>query len=107
MSLKDLLMKTSHILPSLALFTFTNIASADVVSIQPPATNQASGDTFTVDVNVSGVADLYAFQFDLTFDPTLLFAVLVTEGGFLPGGGTTFFIPGTIDNVGGDITATA
>lgn len=80
---------------------------ADVISIVGPATSPNVGDIFQVDVNVAGISNLYAFQFDLTFDPTLLSAVSVTEGAFLPSGGTTFFIPGTIDNVGGDISATA
>jgi hypothetical protein len=80
---------------------------ADVISVVGPATNPNVGGTFEVDVKVTDITDLYAFQFDLTFDPTLLSAVSVTEGAFLPSGGTTFFIPGTIDNVGGDVSATA
>lgn len=40
----------------------------------------AVGDTFAVNVNVDGVSDLYAWQLDLTFDPTLLAAVSVSEG---------------------------
>jgi general secretion pathway protein D len=77
------------------------------ISVVGPATNPQVGNTFSVEVNATGITDLYAFQFDLSFDPALLAAVSVTEGAFLPGGGTTFFIPGTIDNVGGAVTATA
>jgi hypothetical protein len=80
---------------------------ADTVAVVGPATPPGIGTTFTVDVDATGVTDLYAFQMDLTFDPTLLSAVSVTEGPFLPSGGTTFFLPGTIDNVGGSVTATA
>jgi general secretion pathway protein D len=83
------------------------LSFADTISIQSPATNPTVGDTFIVDVNVADITDLYAFQFDLSFDPTLLSAVSVAEGAFLPSSGTTFFIPGTIDNVGGTITANA
>jgi len=72
-----------------------------------PVGSPNAGDTFDVNVNVTGASDLYAYQLDLTFDPTLLSAVSVSEGPFLPGGGTTFFIPGTIDNVGGSVAATA
>lgn len=78
---------------------------AGTIDVAGPASNPSAGDTFEVDVDVSGITDLYAFQFDLTFDPTLLAADSVTEGAFLPSGGTTFFIPGTIDNVGGDVSA--
>ena len=81
-------------------------AFADTVDVVAPATSPSVGQTFDVDVNVTGASDLYAYQMDLTFDPTVLSALSVTEGPFLPGGGTTFFIPGTIDNVGGSVTAT-
>jgi len=72
-----------------------------------PVTSPSVGDTFNVNVDVANINDLYAYQLDLTFDPTLLAAVSVSEGPFLASGGTTFFIPGTIDNVGGSVTATA
>jgi general secretion pathway protein D len=79
---------------------------ADVVVVGP-ASNPSVGDTFSINVNVTNISDLYAYQLDLTYDPTLLSAVSVSEGPFLASGGTTFFIPGTIDNVGGSVTATA
>jgi hypothetical protein len=48
-----------------------------------------------VDVNISGVTDLYDFQFDLSFNPAVIQATSVLEGKFLlSGGGTTFFLPG-------------
>src|SRR5580693_6858462 len=74
------------------LFLMSTSMSADVMSVVGPVTNPNVGDTFEVEVDVTGITDLYAFQFDLTFDPTLLSAVSVTEGAFLPSGGTTFFI---------------
>jgi hypothetical protein len=58
-------------------------------------------------VEISGATDLYGYQFDLGFDPTVLEATSVTEGAFLGTGGPTIFIPGMIDNVGGSITANA
>ena len=64
------------------------------------------GQIFSVDIDITNVTDLYAFQFDLEFAPGVLSAVAVTEGGFLPSGGTTAFVPGTIDNFGGSITST-
>jgi hypothetical protein len=73
-------------------------ASADtIVSVQSPGPVDA-GNTFQVNVNISGAANVYGFQFDLGYDPTLVQAIGVTEEGFLPSGGTTFFVPGTIDN---------
>jgi hypothetical protein len=44
------------------------------------------GSTFTVDIVISGVsaaAPLNAFEFDLFFDPAVLTAVSVVDGGFL------------------------
>ena len=63
------------------------------------------GATFTVDLSAEDVIDLAGWQFDLTFDPTVLEAVEVSEGDFLKtDGGTTFFQDGTIDNTTGKIT---
>jgi hypothetical protein len=73
-------------------------ASADaIVSVQSPGPINV-GDTFQVNVNISGATNVYGFQLDLGYDPTLVQAIGVTEQGFLPSGGTTFFLPGTIDN---------
>jgi hypothetical protein len=75
------------------------LASADaIVSVQSPGPVSA-GSNFLVNVNISGAANVYAFQFDLGFNPALVQAIGVSEGGFLSSGGaTTFFLPGTIDN---------
>ena len=58
-------------------------------------------------VDVSNVLDLYAFQFNIQFQPGLLSATSVTEGGFLSTGGSTIFIPGMIDNSAGFVRFTA
>jgi hypothetical protein len=82
-------------------------ADATVISIQPPVSNPTVGSFFDVIVDITGVNDLYAFQFDIAFNPAVISAVSVAEGSFLPGGGGSFFIPGTIDNTTGAITYTA
>lgn len=90
------------------MFVFSRCAFADaVVSIQPVSTTLSSGSTATLDVNISGVSDLYGFQFDVLFGAATVSAASETEGGFLATGGTTFFVPGTIDNVGGSVTNAA
>jgi len=43
------------------------------------------GDTFTIDVVIEDVANLHGFAFDLDFDPAVLSAVSVVDGGFLGG----------------------
>ena len=82
-------------------------AAVPVLSVQPASTNVAVGDTFSVDVVVTDAADLFAYQFDVGFDPTRLTANSVTEGPLLGTGGATFFIPGAIDMAAGLVTATA
>jgi Cohesin domain/PEP-CTERM motif len=55
-------------------------------------------------VRARDVADLYAYQFTLNFDPALLNAQSATEGSFLSSAGTTFFSGGDIDNGAGSIS---
>jgi len=62
---------------------------------------------FTLPVSITGASDLYAFQFDLSFDPSILQLLSISEGSFLPGAGSTIFVPGTIDNIGGTATSNA
>ena len=62
-------------------------------------------DTVTLDIRAENVFDLAGWQFDIAFDPAILEAVDVSEGGFLKtDGGTTFFQSGSIDNAAGKIT---
>jgi hypothetical protein len=79
---------------------------ATTISVQPPTLDVILGQIFSLDIDITNVTDLYAFQFDLGFTPGVLSAVAITEGGFLPSRGTTAFVPGTIDNFGGSITFT-
>lgn len=85
----------------------TCVSYAATMSVQPSALSVALGQTFPLNVNVMSVTDLYAFQFDLAFNPTVLSVVSLAEGAFLPGGGATTFVPGAIDNLAGLIAFTA
>src|ERR1700738_335986 len=67
-------------------------SATPIVGIQPASQAVQPGQSFSLDVVISNVADLYAFQFDLAFDPFVLSATGVTEGPFLPSGGITAFI---------------
>ena len=63
------------------------------------------GDTFTVDIRAENVVDLAGWQFDITYDSSVLEAIDVREGDFLKSGGAaTFFQSGRIDNGSGKIT---
>ena len=62
------------------------------------------GDTFTLDIRAENMVDLAGWQFDIVFDPEMLEAVEINEGGFLKTDGeSTFFQQGTIDNTSGKI----
>jgi general secretion pathway protein D len=73
-----------------------------VVTVQPGPLGV--GQIFTADIDISGVTDLYAFQFDVSFAPQVIAATAVTEGNFLSLGGGTFFFPGTVNNSAGTIS---
>jgi general secretion pathway protein D len=76
-----------------------------VLSVSSPAT-VSQGDTFTVDVDIAGVTDLFAYQLDLGFNPNVLQATgTITEGTFFQSGGG--FVPGGVDNTAGAITFNA
>jgi len=58
------------ILAATAVLIFSGCAFADasaVVSLQPTSSTISTGDIATVDVDISGVSDLYAYQFDVLF----------------------------------------
>lgn len=80
--------------------------AAPVLSLVPMPDPGVVGSPVMVEVALTGVADLYAYQFSLAFDPTVLQATMVTEGALLPAGGTTFFDGGSIDNTLGTISFT-
>ena len=81
---------------------------AATVVLVPSASTVFVGQTFTVDVDITGVADLYAYQFDVGFHPgPLLNASTVMAGPFLSTGGSTFFIEGLADNSAGTVSSTA
>ena len=76
-------------------------AASPIVGFISPA-GASAGNDLSVSVQATGVVDLYAFQFDLLFDPARLSAVSVAHGTLL--GDTGMFLPGIIDNTGGSIT---
>ena len=84
---------------------YTVVSPGTGFTFSTDATSVRVGDTFTLRINAEKVTDLSGWQFDLTFDPDVLEAVKVNEGGFLKkGGGTTFFQRGTVNNATGKIS---
>lgn len=97
-------LKTLLLTSSLLLWNMPAVRAA-TISVLPASTTSGVGGSFSVDINISSITDLYAYQFDLAFDPAILSATGVTAGLFLSGGAG--FVPGIIDNVAGTITFTA
>lgn len=62
------------------------------------------GSTVSVGVSIADITDLYAWQFNLSFDPAVLQFASASEAPFLATAGGTFFDGGTVDNVAGTIS---
>lgn len=85
--------------------TLAPATAATTLSITGPS-SVALGSSFTLQVTAADVADLYAYQFDITFDPAVFQVGGVSEGAFLPTGGSTDFLAGTVDNSAGSVSFT-
>lgn len=94
-----------HTLGALALLAALSTAPAHAATLglSGPSVVQ-SGSNFALAVSATNAADLYAYQFDLQFDPLLFQATGVSQGSFLATAGTTFFDGGVIDNLSGTIS---
>lgn len=102
--------KTTRLALLLGAILSANALPADaaaIISVTPATLTALPGQNFALDVSITGAADLYAFQFDLAFDPAILSASSIIEGALLPSGGTTSFTAGAIDNGTGTVTFTA
>ena len=80
----------------LGSLSFSNLAHTSPITtvyVDPPSITRATGETFTVDISIADVEDLYAYAFKLKWNGPVLNATSITEGPFLEQGGTTFFVP--------------
>jgi len=78
------------------------------LSITPSPKVVAVGQAFVLDVAVADVSDLFAYQFDVLFDPAILRVDTVVDGGFMTSGGETSVFGGAfvlgLDNMTGFVT---
>ena len=72
------------------------------LSITPSKANICNGDVINVAVHITNVVDLYGFDLQMTFDPTVFEIVSITDGGFLPS--PTFTLANNFDNINGTLT---
>ncbi|MFH1859487.1 MAG: lamin tail domain-containing protein [bacterium] len=61
------------------------------VKIHPVFGHARLGGTYTVEIRVEDVVDLYGWQASLYFNPAILRVIAVEEGGFLRGTGTQIY----------------
>lgn len=97
---------------TLLLLLASPVAFADAVVVPVPGPVKAGG-IFTISVQIAGptvagvptgVDNLYAYQFDLSYPSNLVEALVVKDGGFLAGGGRTSFSKGLINNATGTVS---
>ena len=84
-------------------FLFGFSASADepnVLMINPDLQNVSSDEVFFINVYCNPVQPIKGYELVISFNPTFIKALSVSEGDFFQGF-NTFFNPGTIDNTQG------
>lgn len=87
----------------LSLFAVTVVSAEETtVEVDPLSKTVFTGDTFSVDIICNPTQPVKAFEFGLTFNPSLLQANYVIKGDFFDGY-SSFFNDGTIDNSAGKI----
>lgn len=76
------------------------------VFLSPPKAFGLEGQNVSVNVNITGVSDLFSFQIGFLFDPSTAECVKVEDGGFLSNNGldTMLSMTGTINNTKGLVT---
>lgn len=80
--------------------------SGTEVVITPASTDANFGEFITLSVDTSSAVDLYAFGFDISYDPAVLNFVSATEGNFLSSDGqATAFSAALEDGVQGTLIA--
>jgi general secretion pathway protein D len=94
-------MKTLAPLVILSLISCAG-SSAGTITAVASSSNVPVGQPLAIDIRVGGISDLFAFQFDIVFDPAILSATSVGEGNLFSGIGVAFS-PGFIDNGTGTI----
>jgi hypothetical protein len=89
----------------LSLGSLTSSKAAPNIELSPSATSVGLHAAVDVYVSITGASNLYGWQLDVSFDPSILSVLSTTEGTFLSNGGfSTFFIGGTLDNETGSVS---
>jgi len=83
---------------------------ATIVAVEPKIFSKAPNELFNVTVTIADVTELFAWEFNLTFNPSVLEAIGFVEGPFLKDyaesvGQTTLELPTRINNTAGWVFA--
>jgi len=70
----------------------STLENSTILFVNPETLTVDVGQTFSVDIYVSNVIDLYGWEFKLRWNLTLLDALNITEGDFLRSYGDTLFV---------------
>ncbi len=95
---------TLLLIATLAGFTFRtgNTASSNpLVSVDPKVSSGAASTTRTVNVTVANVTDLFSYDANLTYNPSILNCTGCVEGPFLGTAGATWWQEPVIDSYNG------
>ena len=81
-------------LSGISSVTGTIFPDPAVLRLNPQNSGAEVGNTFSVDIWVEDVVDLYCWTVKLKYDPTILSYETIVEGDFLKTNGLTFFLTG-------------
>ena len=99
-------MLRSHFLLTVIFFGVSrSVTASPILSIDPQSLHVELGQTFSINIDARNITDLYAYQLDLTFNPAVINVVSLNAGNFLGNAGSTYFVPGVINNVTGLLSA--
>ena len=76
-----------------------------VLSVEPQTVQGTTGQNFTVNVSISNVTDLYSWQVELSWNPSLLNVTNVMEGPMLKSNGNITFFSPVVNNAAGNLSA--
>ena len=91
-------------LAALMMAASAQVFAVPTLSVSTAQTPVAVGSNFDLSVLISGITNLYTYQFTVSYDPALLQANGVTQGAFLATAGATFGDTGAIDDATGTIS---
>jgi len=73
------------------------------ISINPPASNHSQGENFTINIEINTQEEIFAVEFELSFESGLIEVLNVTKGNFLNKDGTETYSIIKFNNTKGEV----